>query len=287
MSARITTEQRDAWGSFAFAVPALLLLCAVFIVPLGIVVRQSVLAPHGGNDLTQFVRIFSQPMFRRIALGTLEISLLATAFALLLAYPLAYYLSRQPARRRAMLTTLVLVPFWTSALVKSFAFVVLLGHSGVVNTMLGHIGVAPVSLLFNRVGVIIGMSHYLVPFMMFPILSNLLAQPTNLPRAAAIMGAGKWRIFWRVTLPLSFPAILSGCLLVFIFSLGFYVVPALLGGLHDMMMSNMVSFYTSESVNWPLASAISVLLTLVAGGVAAVLAFLPGGGGLLAREDRR
>lgn len=185
-----------------------------------------------------------------------------------------------------MLTTLVLVPFWTSALVKSFAFVVLLEHSGVVNTMPGQIGVAPVPLLFNRVGVIIGMSRYLVPFMMFPILLNLLAQPTNLPRAAAIMGAGKWRIFWRVTLPLSLPAILSGCLLVFIFSFGFYVVPALLGGLHDMMMSIMVSFYTSESVNWPLASAISLLLTLVTGGVAAVLAFLPGGGGLLTREDR-
>jgi ABC-type spermidine/putrescine transport system permease subunit I len=171
--------------------------------------------------------------------------------------------------------------------VKSFAFVVVLGHSGIVNQLLGLVGIAPLPLLFNRIGVIIGMSHYLICFAMFPILTNLLAQPTGLRRAAAIMGASKWQTFRRVTFPLSLPGVLSSALLVFILSLGFYIMPALLGGLHDLMLSNLVDFYTSEAINWPMASALAVLLTAAAALAALALSFVPGGSAIFGGEERR
>nr|WP_255553552.1 ABC transporter permease [Caenimonas aquaedulcis] len=206
-------------------------------------------------------------------------------FSLLLAYPTAYFLSRQPPRRRAFLMVFVLVPFWTSILVKSFAFTILLGQSGVVNQLLAAVGLGPIKLLFNRFGVMVGMSHFLVPFMIFPILTSLLKQPPELAKAAAIMGAGKFRIFWKVTLPLSVPGVTAGCLLVFILSLGFYVVPALLGGRKDMMLANLVDFYTREAMVWPVASAIAVVLTTVAVAAALALSRVPGGSSLLAGED--
>ena len=280
-------ERRESLRLALFAVPALIFMAGVFAVPLAIILRQSLTGQGGGLSWAPFARIFEHAMYARVAWSTLQIGLLATGFALLLAYPLAYFLARQPPRRRALLTTVVLVPFWTSAMVKSFAFVVILGHSGIINSLLARLGIAPLALLFNRVGVIVGMSHYLVCFTMFPILTNLMSQPPELRRAAAMMGAGPWRIFWRVTLPLSLPGVLAGVLLVFILSLGFYVVPALLGGLQDMMLSNLVDFYASESIDWPMASALSVVLTCAAAVAALGLLLIPGGGGVLGEEGRR
>ncbi|MCC7047022.1 MAG: ABC transporter permease [Alphaproteobacteria bacterium] len=279
-------ERRQAlWIAF-YAAPAALLMLGVFAVPLGTVFVQS-LTTEASSDFTlaSYGKILSATLFARVSWKTLEITLLATGFALLLAYPLAYYMAQQPPRRRAMLMILVLVPFWTSVLVKSFAFTVILGQSGLVNTALGWLGIPPVKLLFNRIGVIVGMSHFLVPFMVFPILSNLLNQPRELTLAASILGAGKWRIFWRVTLPLSMSGVMAGVLLVMILSLGFYVVPALLGGRQDMMLANLVDFYARETIDWPMASALSVLLMGAAAVAALLLSLIPGGSALLGGDE--
>ncbi|MFI4982764.1 MAG: ABC transporter permease, partial [Nevskiales bacterium] len=123
-------------------------------------------------------------------------------------------------------------------------------------------------------------------FMVFPILTNLLAQPRELALASAILGAGKWRIFWRVTLPLSLPGVMAGVLLVVILSLGFYVVPALLGGRADMMLANLVDFYAREIIDWPMASALSVILMATAALAAICLSIIPGGSALLGGEER-
>ena len=224
-------------------------------------------------------------MFLRVGGITLQITLLATAFALVLAYPLAYFLAQQPPGRRSLLMVLVLVPFWTSVLVKSFAFTVILGQSGLVNSILAGIGLPTVKLLFNRIGVIVGMSHYLVPFMVFPILTNLLNQPRELAVASAILGASKWRTFWRVTLPLSLPGVMAGVLLVLILCLGFYVVPALLGGRQDMMLANLVDFYAREIIDWPMSAALSVLLMGAAASAAVCLSLIPGGSALLGGDE--
>ena len=279
-------ERRQARHIALYAAPATLLMLGVFVVPLGIIVVQSLTSEGtGAFSLGAFTRIASDALFLRVGITTIEITLLATGFALLLAYPLAFYLVQQPPRRRALLMVLVLVPFWTSVLVKSFAFTVILGHSGLVNTALARLGLPTITLLFNRVGVVVGMSHYLVPFMVFPILSNLVAQPRELAVASAILGAGKWRIFWRVTLPLSLPGVMAGALLVMILSPGFYVVPALLGGRQDMMLANLVDFYAREAVDWPMASALSVLLMAAAALAAICLSIIPGGSSLLGGEE--
>jgi putative spermidine/putrescine transport system permease protein len=279
-------ERRESLIALGFMLPALIFIVGFFAVPVAVIIRLAFTDKHGAPSLLQFIRIFSRPMFEHVALGTLDIAISATLFAILLAYPLAYFLAAQPPRRRALLTTLVLVPFWTSALVKSFAFVVILGHTGLINSLLGQLSIAPLPLLFNRVGVIIAMGNYLICFAVFPILTNLIAQPLVLRRAAAIMGASRLSIFFRITLPLSLPGVAVSALLVFILALGFYVMPALLGGLHDMMLSNLVDFYTSEAIDWPMASAIALLLTIVAALAALGLSFIPGGSAIFGAAER-
>ena len=261
-----------------YAIPAALFMAFLFALPLLGVLNQSLQRKDGGGPaLEAWTKIFTTPLFLKVASTTLEISIGATLCSLLLAYPVAYFLAKQPPRRRVLYLILVLVPFWTSSLVKSFSLIVLLGHSGIINDLLATVGIGPVKMLFNRIGVMIGMSHYLIPFMIFPILTSLQNQPPELGRAAAIMGAGKLRIFFQVTLPLSLPGVMAGALLVFVLSLGFYIIPALLGGAKDMMFANLVDFYTREVLNWPVASAVAVLLTLAASVAAMLLSKIQSG----------
>lgn len=269
----------------SYAMPAALFMALLFAFPLLGIVHQSFERLSGdGMTPAAYVRIFTTPLFLRVALTTLEISGGAALCSLLLAYPVAYFLAKQPPRRRALYMILVLIPFWTSSLVKSFSLMVLLGHAGIINHLLAYIGLGPVKMLFNRAGVMIGMSQYLIPFMVFPILTSLQNQPPDLARAAAIMGAGKLTIFTRVTLPLSLPGVVAGALLVFILSLGFYIIPALLGGRKDIVFGNLVDFYVREVLNWPMASAVAVLLVLVAIAAALLLSRIKGGSSLLAEE---
>jgi ABC-type spermidine/putrescine transport system permease subunit I len=274
---------RNFFREASFAVPATLFLGLIFAVPLVGIVLMSLQKTNEGGGLTAaaYEKIATTLLFLRVAYTTVEISVGATLCALLLAYPVAYFLATQPPRRRALFMIFVLVPFWTSSLVKAFSFMVLLGQTGIINQFLATLGMPPVKLLFNRFGVFAGMSHYLVPFFVFPILASLQSQPPELARAAAIMGAGKLRIFLRVTLPLSLPGVIAGALLVFTISLSFYVIPALLGGRKDMMIANLVDFYAREVLNWPMASAVAVLLIAVAVAASIALSKVRGGGSML------
>ena len=267
----------------SFALPATIFMGLLFALPLFAIAFKSIQENNSGGGLTlvSYGNIFTTPLFLRVAYTTLEISIGATLCSLLLAYPIAYFLSKQTPRRRALYMILVLVPFWTSSLVKAFSFMILLGQAGIINQLLGTIAIPPVKLLFNRFGVMAGMSHFLIPFLVFPILASLQNQPPELARAAAIMGAGKLRIFLRVTLPLSLPGVMAGALLVFILSLGFYVIPALLGGRQDMMFANLVDFYAREVLNWPMASAVAVLLVGASVVASILLSKVRGGSSLL------
>lgn len=269
----------------AFAVPATILMIGIFAVPLVDVVVRSLMTDDGKHvSIAAYRKILETSLFWQTGLTTVEVSASATVVALLLGYPIAYFMSKQPPRRRVVLMISVLVPFWTSVLVKSFALTVILGNAGIVNQALAVFGLGPVKLLFSRIGVLVGMSHFLVPFMIFPILTSILGQPPELAKAAASMGAGKWRIFWRITFPLSVPGVMAGALLAFVLSLGFYVVPALLGGRKDMMMANIVDFYVREVLDWPMASAISTLLLFMAVATTILLSKIPGGSSLLSGE---
>lgn len=200
--------------------------------------------------------------FSRILLRTFEISAVVTIFCLLLGYPLAYWLSTLSPRQANILMILVLVPFWTSILVRSAAWIVLLQSNGLVNRSLLELGLIsdPLPLLFNRLGVIIAMVHILLPFMILPLYSVMKSVPPTYLRAAVSLGSSPLAAFFRVYVPQTFPGIGAGGLLVFILSIGYYVTPALLGGADDQMLSYYIAQYTNVTVNWGMACALGAVL---------------------------
>jgi len=195
---------------------------------------------------------------------TFQMSGVVTFFCLLLAYPLAYWLSTLSERKANVLLILVLLPFWTSVLVRIAAWIVLLQNNGLVNRFFMWLGLTdtPIPLLFNRVGVIIAMVHILLPFAILPLYSVMKSVPQNYLRAAISLGSTPFSGFVRVYLPQTYPGVAAGGLLVFITSIGYYVTPALLGGPSDQMLSYYVAQYTNVEVNWGMACALGgVLLT--------------------------
>lgn len=203
-----------------------------------------------------------QRVYARILLRTFEISLVVTLWCLALGYPLAYWLSTLPARRANLLMILVLVPFWTSILVRVAAWIVLLQSEGLVNKALMGLGAidSPLALLFNRTGVVISMTHILLPFMILPLYSVMKSVPPTYLRAAVSLGSPPLWAFFRVYVPQTYPGIGAGALLVFILAIGYYVTPALLGGADDQMLSYYVAHYTNETINWGMASALGTVL---------------------------
>ena len=205
-----------------------------------------------------------QRAFGAILLRTFQISFLVTVFCLALGYPLAWWLASLPARKANLLMILVLVPFWTSILVRVAAWIVLLQSEGLVNRGLMGIGLidSPLALLFNRAGVVIAMVHILLPFMILPLYSVMKNVPATYVRAAVSLGSAPLSAFFRVYVPQTYPGISAGALLVFILSIGYYVTPALLGGADDQMLSYYIARYTNVEVNWGMACALgAVLLT--------------------------
>ncbi len=217
-------------------------------------------SPDGGIERVPA----DEAAFSDILLRTFHMSAVVTAIALLIGYPLAYWLSTLSERKANMMLILVLLPFWTSVLVRIAAWIVLLQNNGLINRFLMAIGItdAPLPLLFNRTGVIIAMVHILLPFMILPLYSVMKSVPPNYLRAAISLGSPPLAAFFRVYLPQTYPGVAAGGLLVFITCIGYYVTPALLGGAGDQMLSYYVAQYTNVEVNWGMACALGgVLLT--------------------------
>lgn len=200
--------------------------------------------------------------FFKILMRTFSISAVVTLCCLLLGYPLAYWLSTLSARQANILMILVLVPFWTSILVRSAAWIVLLQSNGLVNRSLLELGFIsePLPLLFNRLGVIIAMVHILLPFMILPLYSVMKSVSPSYLRAAVSLGSSPLAAFFRVYMPQTYPGMGAGGLLVFILSIGYYVTPALLGGADDQMLSYYIAQYTNVNVNWGMACALGAVL---------------------------
>jgi ABC-type spermidine/putrescine transport system permease subunit I len=253
-------------------------MLAGLAVPFVFIATQS-LGDHTNLDI--YMQLVGSRLFHRILATTFEISLAATLLSCVIAYPIALHLSRQPSRRRRLLMVLVLLPLWTSILVKSYSYIVILGDQGFINWGLSAVGIGRVELIFNRFGVLVGMANYLTPFVVFPLLSNLLYQDTNVIKAAEVMGASAARIFWTITFPLSLPGLFAGATMCFILSLGFFVTPALLGGRKDMMIANLVDFYLRQALDWPLASAIAIVLLTISALLLLLLGRLNGRQGVI------
>jgi putative spermidine/putrescine transport system permease protein len=220
---------------------------------------------HRIDDLGELAPVSpDQAVYLDIFARTFWMGLVITAICLVLAYPLAYLLANLPARQSNLLMIMVLLPFWTSILVRVAAWIVLLQSSGLINGALLKMGLIdePLQLVFNRAGVYIAMVHILLPFMILPIYSVMKSISPSYMRAAISLGCHPFASFWRVYFPQTLAGVGAGCLLVFIISIGYYITPALLGSPNDQMVSYFVAFYTNTTINWGMATALGGLLLL-------------------------
>jgi putative spermidine/putrescine transport system permease protein len=241
-------------------VPALALLAVVFFFPVALLLLRSLSEPEPG--LQNYRVIATQPVYARALWNTVVISVSVTAVCLAAGYPLAYTMARAGARLRRLLIFAVLVPFWSSILVRTFAWLVLLQRRGLINQTLLALGVsdAPLTLVHNRIGVLIGMSHILLPFMVLPLYSVMTRIDGAYMSAASSLGASPVRSFWRIYLPLSRPGIVNGSVLVFILGLGYFITPALLGGPQDTMIAQLIQSQIADFGQWGIAGALAVVL---------------------------
>jgi putative spermidine/putrescine transport system permease protein len=206
-----------------------------------------------------------QRIFVNVFARTFWISIVVTVLCLVLGYPLAYLLTNVPPRIANLLLILVLLPFWTSVLVRTTGWAVLLQREGFVNYVLRAIGAIaePVQMIYNRTGVYVALTHVLLPFMVLPLYGVMKGISPTTMRAAMSLGARPSVAFRRIYIPQTMPGISAGCLLVFILALGYYITPALVGGANDQMVSYFIAFYTNETLNWGMAAALGVILLTV------------------------
>jgi ABC-type spermidine/putrescine transport system permease subunit I len=241
--------------------PATVFLVAFFVVPLLDVSIRSVTEPPDAG-LSNYTRFFEQEANLRVLTNTFWIATLTTLVCLVVGFPFAYLMTAVPGRIAGLLLIAVLLPFWSSLLVRTFAWQVILRDTGLLNSFLMDLGLTrePLPLVRTTTGVIIGMSHILLPFMVLPIWAVLRRIDPEFSRAAANLGASPATAFRRVVLPLSLPGVLAGCLLVFVLALGFYITPALLGGPRDQMISQLIVEQVQRTLDWGFAAAMGVLL---------------------------
>jgi putative spermidine/putrescine transport system permease protein len=255
-----TRSSRERDRHFLLVVPAAVLLLVCFAYPVLVLLARSLLEPSLG--LQNYRQLVEQPVFLRVLWNTVTISATVDFFCLLIGYPVAYTMATASPRVRRLLIFVVLVPFWTSILVRSFAWMVLLQKKGLINGVLTGLGLLhePAQLIYNRIGVLVGMVQILLPFVIFPLYSVMVRIEPIYAQAAATLGAPPVRNFLRVYLPLSLPGMLTGGVLVFVIALGYYITPALLGGLGDVMIAQLIEQEVADFGKWGLAGALSAVL---------------------------
>ena len=271
-SARVRAHRRRAQtGYFALLLPLLIYLGAFYAYPVAAMMFRSIHEPRWTAD--NFVQIFETGVYLHVLWLTVRISLIVTVVSLVLGYPVAYVLARVDRAKSNLLMILVLVPFWTSILVRTYAWMVLLGQQGIINQLLLSLGVIdePVRLLNTTFAVYVAMVHVLLPFMILPLYSVMAGIDGGLLIAARSLGARPVQVFLRIFLPLSLPGVHAGCLLVFLSSVGYYITPALLGGPRQITTAMLIDLMVNDLLNWgfgatlaiPLLTTVVVLLVVV------------------------
>jgi putative spermidine/putrescine transport system permease protein len=257
MNAAVTSvrfrEARPAWPAIAF-------LFVFFAVPVGALMLRSVNDPHWG--LQNFSDLLATGTYARVLFNTFLVAGIVTLVSLLIGYPLAWLLVMLPARWQQLLLAILLMSMWTSLLARTYAWLVLLQKTGVINRILMSLGVidAPLPLVNNLTGVVIGMTYIMLPFVVLPLRATLATIDPALMHAGAVCGASPWRLFRSVLLPLSLPGIGAAGLMVFVMSLGYYVTPALLGGTGNMMLAELIAQTVQSFLNWGLGAAAALVL---------------------------
>jgi len=259
-----SAARRAGLTRLLMAAPLVLLFLALLVYPVGQLLMLSVWGKDGFNP-APYARLFASSVYLDVMLVTLRISLVTTLLCVALGYPVAYLASILPKDRKARLLFWVLLSFWTSFLVRAFAWIVLLGRNGVINQTLMSIGLIdrPLSLLYGFGSVITGMVHALLPLAVLTMLSVMENIDRNLPRAASTLGARPGTAFWKVYFPLSLPGVAAAAIMVFVTAVGFFIVPALLGGRRETMITQIIIDQVQQTLDWGFAGAISVLLLVV------------------------
>ncbi|MDQ4129094.1 MAG: ABC transporter permease [Actinomycetota bacterium] len=256
-------------GLAGLLAPVAIWLGLFFLVPLLLILAYSFGTSdvYGGITLGfnpgNYLRVFD-PLYLEIVGRTFVIAALNTLLCLALGYPLAYFIVFKGRRWRNALVLLVMVPFWTSLLIRAYAWVVILGGNGIANRTLQFLGITdePLTLIFTPEAVLMGMVYSYLPFMVLPLYAALEKFDTRLKEAAQDLGASRWHTFWRVTFPLSLPGVIAGSILVFIPSAGEFVIPDLLGGSRTVMTGNLIQNQFLQARDWAFGSALSVLLAV-------------------------
>ncbi len=270
MLARAARRERAAL--LALSVPALAAIAALIFIPVGWLFALSFVGQEG-LTLEHYRRMVENEAYLAIFAQTFEISAVVTLLAIILGYPLAYVIALAPRHLATVCLALVLVPFWTALLVRTYAWLVILQRRGLVNEWLAGLGVIeePLRLVHNYTGTVIGMLHIMLPFMVLPLFAAMRAIDRTLLQAAANLGASPTAAFWRVWLPLSLPGLVAGTLLVFILCLGFYVTPEILGGGRVNMVAMKIRQNVTMYYDWGAASALGVVLLVATAALFAVL----------------
>ena len=263
-----------------FAAPALIMVLASFRTPGEFGGLAPLRDAEGNLDLTleSYTRFFTEPLYWQIFLKSFWYAIATTLICLVLAYPLASLIARSNRKHRDLLLLLVILPFWSNFLIRVYAWMIILGPNAalarVINALLALFGAAPVSLLFSSFAVLVCLVYVHLPFMVLPLYANLEKHDRTLLDAAQDLGAGAWQRFWRITFPLSLPGVYAGAALVFIPALGIFAIPDILGGPNDSLIGNLIKQQFLETRDWPFGSVLSIVLTVLALGLAGFAAWI-------------
>ncbi len=267
----MSIERQERQQGAALVAPALLWTLAFFVVPFAAMVMMSLAHMEGrdivqGHDLGNYLKIFTDPSLRRGIFVSLEITVVVTLISVLLAWPLAWIIAtRVPPRWRRMALLLAVLPFWTSYVVRSYSWALVLGEKGVVMNALVGLGLLaePVQIMATRAATIIGFVHFFVMLLTLTIYSNLVQLSPNYARAAEDLGASRWQVIRLVILPLTLPGVMTGAFLTFVLCIGDYITPQILGGNNELSLPQLIMLQLGRRGDFPMASALSVVLMVI------------------------
>lgn len=262
-NASISNGKRSEWSGAKPALPALLLLLAFFILPVVGLLLRSLTEPQFG--LQNYAELFATTTYARVIFNTFLVSAVVTIVSLVVGYPVAWLLAIMPQRAANIVFSIIILSMWTNLLARTYAWMVLLQRTGIINKTLMAMGIIdqPLPLVNNLIGVTIGMVYIMLPFIILPLHATMRSIDPAILNAAALCGAGRWQSFRRVLLPLSLPGAAAGALMVFVMSLGYYVTPSLLGGTANMMLAGIIAQLVQSLLNWGLGGAAAFVLLVV------------------------
>ena len=246
-----------------YALPALLLLALFFIVPVVSLLLRSILEPQPGFQ--NYAQLLGDTTYVKIFVNTFMVAGVVTLLSVVIGFPVAWTLAIVPSSWSKIVFAVILLSMWTNLLARTYAWMVLLQRTGVINKTLMGLGIIdqPLVMVNNLFGVTVGMTYIMLPFVILPLTGVIRGIDPAILQAAALCGANRWQALWRVLIPLALPGIASGGLMVFVMSLGYFVTPALLGGTSNMMLAEMIAQFVQSLVNWGMGGAAAFVLLVV------------------------